>query len=194
MTWYPQDYVAKVPMTDMGMRPDPSRGYPGRTYRFYKGPVVFPFGFGLSYTAFKVALAHAPTTVPVTLASNYAFKNMTLLKDAVRVSHSNCDAMKLGMHFDVQNVGERDGSHSLLVFSTPPAGKWAPAKQLVAFEKVHVLAGAQQRISVHFDACKHLSVVDRFGIRRIPMGVHSLQIGDLEHAITLQAAVEEIKS
>ncbi|WCJ23391.1 beta-xylosidase 1 [Euphorbia peplus] len=36
MTWYPQSYLAKVPMTEMGLRPDPSKDYPGRTYRFYK--------------------------------------------------------------------------------------------------------------------------------------------------------------
>ncbi|KAA3465297.1 putative beta-D-xylosidase 7 [Gossypium australe] len=31
VTWYPQSFV-KVPMTDMRMRPEPSSGYPGRTY------------------------------------------------------------------------------------------------------------------------------------------------------------------
>ncbi|KAB2599337.1 beta-D-xylosidase [Pyrus ussuriensis x Pyrus communis] len=46
MTWYPQNYVANLPMTDMAMRADPARGYPGRTYRFYKGPVCVPIWAG----------------------------------------------------------------------------------------------------------------------------------------------------
>ena len=29
---------------------------PGRTYRFYEGKAVVPFGFGLSYTSFRYAL------------------------------------------------------------------------------------------------------------------------------------------
>ncbi|RVW22014.1 Beta-xylosidase/alpha-L-arabinofuranosidase 2 [Vitis vinifera] len=37
MTWYPQSYIDKVPMTNMNMRPDPASGYPGRTYRFTLG-------------------------------------------------------------------------------------------------------------------------------------------------------------
>ncbi|MFQ6628628.1 hypothetical protein Gotur_006609, partial [Gossypium turneri] len=49
VTWYPQSYV-NVPMTDMRMRPEPSSSYPGRTYRFYQGPKVFEFGYGLSYS------------------------------------------------------------------------------------------------------------------------------------------------
>ncbi|KAL2551538.1 putative beta-D-xylosidase 7 [Forsythia ovata] len=36
ITWYPKDFI-KIPMTDMRLRPDSSSGYPGRTYRFYKG-------------------------------------------------------------------------------------------------------------------------------------------------------------
>ncbi|KAI5072734.1 hypothetical protein GOP47_0012840, partial [Adiantum capillus-veneris] len=35
MTWYPESFT-QVPMTDMNMRPNPSRGYPGRTHRFYR--------------------------------------------------------------------------------------------------------------------------------------------------------------
>ncbi|MCO5594215.1 hypothetical protein L7F22_048240 [Adiantum nelumboides] len=29
MTWYPESFTRRVPMTDMNMRPNPSRGYPG---------------------------------------------------------------------------------------------------------------------------------------------------------------------
>lgn len=201
MTWYPQEYVERVPMTNMEMRANPGNRYPGRTYRFYRGPVVFPFGFGLSYTSFRESVASAPTTVAVPLAvaglANGFINTTTFLKNnAVRVSHSKCEAMKLALDIDVKNQGEFDGTHTLLVFSTPPAaGKWAPQKQLVAFEKVHVLAGAQQRTRIQIDACKHLSVADGYGIRRIPMGDHSLQIGDIKHSISLQVAnKEEIKS
>ncbi|MBA0629198.1 hypothetical protein Godav_023790 [Gossypium davidsonii] len=194
MTWYPQDYVAKVPMTNMGMRP--SRGYPGRTYRFYKGPVVFPFGHGLSYTSFKHSLALAPTDLTVLLDTNlFATKNYsTLSSNAIRVKHAKCDSLSSLFHIDVENTGNMDGTHALLVFSTPPAGqKWSPNKQLIGFHRVHVIAGSKQRVKINIHACKHLSVVDEFGIRRIPMGSHSLHIGDLKHSISLQANLEGIK-
>ncbi|MBA0871715.1 hypothetical protein Goshw_029283 [Gossypium schwendimanii] len=194
MTWYPQDYVAKVPMTNMGMRP--SRGYPGRTYRFYKGPIVFPFGHGLSYTSFKHSLALAPTDLSVLLDTNlFATKNYsTLSSNAIRVKHAKCDSLSSLFHIDVENTGNMDGTHTLLVFSTPPAGqKWSPNKQLIGFHRVHVIAGSKQRVKINIHACKHLSVVDEFGIRRIPMGSHSLQIGDLKHSISLQANLEGIK-
>ncbi|PSR97910.1 Beta-D-xylosidase [Actinidia chinensis var. chinensis] len=194
MTWYPQEYLARAPMTNMAMRADPARGYPGRTYRFYKGPVVFPFGYGLSYTTFAHELAHAPTAISVPLTSLHELKNTTTLSTAIRVKHTNCDTLSLGLHIDVKNTGHMDGTHTLLVFSTPPIGKWAPEKHLVGFETVHVVAGGQKRVKVDLDVCKHLSVVDQFGIRRIQMGEHSLHIGDIKHSISLQMALDNIKS
>ncbi|KAK8511307.1 hypothetical protein V6N13_013725 [Hibiscus sabdariffa] len=195
MTWYPQSYVAKVPMTNMGMRP--SGGYPGRTYRFYKGPVVFPFGHGLSYTHFKQSLAIAPTELQVLINTNlFATKNYsTLSTNAIRVKHAKCDSLSLPLHIDVENTGDMDGTHTLLVFSEPPAAiKWSPDKQLIGFRRAHVAAGSKQRVQIDIDACKHLSVVDESGIRRIPMGAHSLHIGDLKHSISLQANLEGIKN
>ncbi|XAR49679.1 Xylan 1,4-beta-xylosidase [Bertholletia excelsa] len=187
MTWYPQSYLAKAPMTNMAMRANPSKGYPGRTYRFYKGPVVFPFGHGMSYTTFAHELTHAPSTVLIPLTSLHKFENSTILSNTVKVKHANCDTLSLGLHIDVKNTGESDGTHTVLVFATSPAGKWAPGKQLVGFEKVHVVAGGMQRVKIDINVCKHLSVVDQFGIRRIPMGEHGIHIGDVRHSISLQA-------
>ncbi|KAL2454956.1 Beta-D-xylosidase 1 [Abeliophyllum distichum] len=188
MTWYPQDYVSKVSMTSMDMRADPSRGYPGRTYRFYKGSVVFPFGFGLSYTSFRSTLAGAPTTISIPLTTLKTFKNSTMLSHGVRVTHTKCDSLISRLHIDVENVGDMDGTHTLMVFATSPGGKLTPEKKLVAFEKVHVIAGSQKRVRVDIDACKHLSMADKNGIRRIPLGVHNLHIGDdIKHTISLIA-------
>lgn len=193
MTWYPQDYVAKVPMTNMGMRP--YGGYPGRTYRFYKGPVVFPFGHGMSYTTFTHNLGQAPTDLSIPLAiSRSTINSSTLSTHGVGVAHINCNSLSLALHVDVKNTGNVDGTHTLLVFSSPPAGKWSNSKQLIGFEKVHVVSGSQERVIIGVDACKHLSVVDEFGIRRIPLGAHNIHIGDhLKHSISLQASLEGIK-
>ncbi|CAB4262600.1 unnamed protein product [Prunus armeniaca] len=194
MTWYPQNYVTHLPMTDMAMRADPARGYPGRTYRFYRGPVVFPFGLGLSYTTFAHNLAHGPTSVSVPLTSLKATANSTMLSKAVRVSHADCNALSpLDVHVDVKNTGSMDGTHTLLVFTSPPDGKWAASKQLVGFHKIHIAAGSEKRVRIAVHACKHLSVVDRFGIRRIPLGEHKLQIGDLSHHVSLQTNSGETK-
>lgn len=197
MTWYPQEYLKNLPMTNMAMRPSRTAGYPGRTYRFYNGPVVFPFGHGLTYTHIVHTLASAPTVVSVPVDGHRHANSTNISNKAIRVTHARCGKLSIALHVNVKNVGSRDGTHTLLVFSAPPDGgaHWAVQKQLVAFEKVHVPAKSQQRVQINIHVCKLLSVVDRSGIRRIPMGEHSLHIGDVKHSVSLQAdAIGIIKS
>jgi len=196
VTWYPQEYLKNLAMTNMAMRPS-KVGYPGRTYRFYKGPVVYPFGHGLTYTHFVHELSSAPTVVSVPVHGHRHGNNTNISNKAIRVTHARCGKLSIALHVDVKNVGSRDGTHTLLVFSAPPNGgnHWVPQKQLVAFEKVHVPAKSKQRVRVNIHVCKLLSVVDKSGIRRIPMGEHSLHIGDVKHSVSLQAeALGIIKS
>ncbi|PQQ15079.1 putative beta-D-xylosidase 2 [Prunus yedoensis var. nudiflora] len=204
MTWYPQEYLRNLAMTAMEMRSSPSKGYPGRTYRFYKGPVVYPFGHGLSYTKFVQTIPNnVPSVTVVSIALDGRHHTTSLNKTttttindsssygkAIRVTHAKCSKLSVGLDVDVRNVGNRDGSHTLLVLSSPPRqGGWAPPhKQLVAFEKVYVPANTQRRVRINIHVCKHLSVVDGSGIRRIPMGRHKLHIGDLMHSVSLQPA------
>ncbi|KAG2524398.1 hypothetical protein JM16_004994 [Phytophthora kernoviae] len=51
VTMYPSNYITNVDMKSMSMTK-----YPGRSYRYYKEVPVFPFGWGLSYTKFTLAL------------------------------------------------------------------------------------------------------------------------------------------
>lgn len=222
MTWYPQSYVERLAMTRMDMRA--SRGYPGRTYRFYRGPVVFPFGFGLSYTAFAHSLASEPPSdlsVPLLAAAHHvspagnanssaspASASASLMgsrsnnMDRIRVSHASCDNLSIGLHVHVRNTGGTDGSHTVLLFVTPPPtisqeGRRGgvggePTKQLVDYRKVHLAAGTRQRVRFQLHVCKHLSIADQFGIRRIPIGNHTLHIGDVEHTISIQTSTINI--
>lgn len=191
MTWYPQDYVQKVAMTDMNMRANMSNGYPGRTYRFYMGPVIYPFGHGLSYTKFSHSLANAPTQLSVPLdGQKLASVNSTdpvRTKRAVRVTHTRCDGLHIPVHVNVKNEGDRDGTHTVMIYSNPPAGHSAPVKQLVGFEKVHVAAGGQVKVEMAVDVCNDLSFADINGVRRIPIGEHNLRIGELTHSVSLVA-------
>jgi beta-D-xylosidase 4 len=50
LSQYPGGFVDEVPMTDMRLRP--ALGTPGRTYTWYTGDLVLPFGYGLHYTTF----------------------------------------------------------------------------------------------------------------------------------------------
>eukprot|EP01018_Ginkgo_biloba_P027396 Gb_19020 [translate_table: standard] len=187
VTWYPQDFAAKIPMTNMNMRPDPATDYPGRTYRFYTGKVVYMFGDGLSYTSFQHTLVHAPKLISVPMDSKHRCTQQNINScEAIHVTHTKCQDLYLEVHVDVKNIGLRDGGHVLFLFSTPPSHHNSPQKQLLGFRKVHVPSGAQKQVHFTLDICKDLSIVDKTGIRKLPMGSHLLHIGDIKHSISLQ--------
>ncbi|KAL3626581.1 Beta-D-xylosidase 1 [Castilleja foliolosa] len=193
MTWYPQNYLANVPMTDMRLRA--INDYPGRTYKFYKGEVVYPFGHGLSYNSFRYNLIHGPTKLLIPFTNLKVSKNTTQINKGIRVSHTSCQTLTLRMHIDVENVGGMDGPHTVMVFASAPSIiESGSEKKLIAFEKIHVPVGGEERVKIKINPCDHLSVVDRFGIRRIPMGEHNLHFNeDLKHTITLYHDSRDIK-
>ncbi|GER52132.1 beta xylosidase [Striga asiatica] len=179
-------YLLHVPMTNMNMHADPRTGYPGRTYRFYYGPTVYSFGYGLSYSSFKHTIAHITTNIFIPLKSWNASKSSTLSSKGIRVSRISCEGLSLEVQVDVENQGKMDGHETIMIF----ASRNGTEKHLVAFEKVRVSKGEKKRVRSNIDVCKHLSSVDQFGIRRISTGQHLLHIGEnLKHAIMVQNAV-----
>ncbi|KAL0559901.1 hypothetical protein IC582_000282 [Cucumis melo] len=184
MTWYPQSYVEKVPMTDMRMRPSPSNGYPGRTYRFYTGETVYSFGDGLSYSDFKHHLVKAPKLVSIPLEEGHICHSSKC--HSLEVVQESCQNLGFDVHLRVKNVGQRSGSHTVFLYSTPPSVHNSPQKHLLGFEKVSLGRGREMVVRFKVDVCKDLSVTDEVGSRKVALGLHILHVGTLKHSLNVR--------
>ncbi|OVA17039.1 Glycoside hydrolase [Macleaya cordata] len=182
MTWYPQEFADKVPMTNMNMRPDPATGYPGRSYRFYTGETVYAFGDGLSYSKFNHQLVKAPKLVSVPLEEGHICRS-TKCKSIDVVSENNCQNLVFDIHLRVKNRGRMSGSHTVFMFSSPPEVHNSPKKQLLGFEKVFLGGQMEELVKFKVDVCKDLSVVDEVGSRKVALGSHILHVGNLKHTL-----------
>ncbi|KAK6246079.1 hypothetical protein SCA6_009169 [Theobroma cacao] len=189
VTWYPQSFI-KVPMTDMRMRPEPSSGYPGRTYRFYQGPKVFEFGYGLSYS--KYSYEFLPVTQNKVYLNHQSCNKMVENSNPVRympvseIAKELCDKRKFPVKVGVQNHGEMAGTHPVLLFvRQAKVGNGRPMKQLVGFHSVNLNAGERVEIEFELSPCEHLSRANEDGLMVIEEGPHFLSIGDKESEITV---------
>lgn len=184
MTWYPQSYVDKVDMTIMNMRPDPATSYPGRTYRFYTGKPVFSFGEGLSYSKFSHSLAKSPKFVSLSLEDRHVCRSTTC--KSVDAVDKGCKNLAFDIHLKVKNEGQMSGSHTVLLFSSAPSVHNAPQKHLLGYEKIHLAPQTEGLVRFNVDVCKHLSVVDELGNRKVALGEHILHVGDVKHSFTVR--------
>lgn len=94
---------------------NPTAEYPGRTYQYYTGTPVYPFGYGLSYT-------------------NFAYSN-------IQIDKSNADANDIvTITADITNTGSVKGTEVAQLYITVPGadGKTLPLKQLKGFERVEL--------------------------------------------------------
>ncbi|MGB8474007.1 MAG: glycoside hydrolase family 3 C-terminal domain-containing protein, partial [Candidatus Acidiferrum sp.] len=93
-------------------------------YKWYdaeKKPVLFPFGYGLSYTTF-----------------GYSGLKVTPGKETT-------------VSFTVKNTGGREGAEIAEVYAALPASAEEPPKRLVGFSKVWLKAGESKEVSITID-------------------------------------------
>jgi len=98
----------------------------GRTYQYFNGKPLYPFGFGLSYTTFS-----------------YSGLNLSKpkLTDSITVS------------VDVKNTGKRDGDEVVQFYVSYPDSKVArPIKQLKGFRRVFIPAGETRTVKIPLKA------------------------------------------
>lgn len=151
-------------------------------YRYYEKagiPVEFPFGFGLSYTSFK------------------------LLELAVKACEGTVDMSKesafVTVRCKVKNTGNTDGAEVVQIYvadETPNIFK--AKKELKGFQKVHLKAGEEKEVEITLDqrAFAHYDIRTKnwevlSGSYQIQAGTSSADIV-LSHELKVQGTVDEM--
>lgn len=152
-TVHKKDFVNQMSFLDMSMT-----NYPGRTYRFFRGDVVFPFGFGLSYTTFTYETEQFGARSPDSGSTSYRVR--------------------------VTNTGTVAGDTSVLGFlkyggSTKDFS--CPQSQLFGFEKLHLEVNETKEIFLTASPMDLRCVKKASSQLVSPTGWYSVQIGEDQH-------------
>jgi len=123
----------------------------GRTYRYFTGEPLYPFGYGLSYTTFE-------------------YSNLTFDKSSVGAKDD------LTASVDVKNTGSMASDEVVQVYLMHPGAKGAPIRALAGFRRVHLDPGESKKVEVTVRN-RNLSFVDESGTRRIPRGTLQVWVG-----------------
>jgi beta-glucosidase len=122
-----------------------------RTYRYFDGPVLYPFGFGLSYSSFTYSKPH--------LDSSKAHAGNTVTATVTLTNTSN-----------------RPGDEIAQLYIVPPQQPGMPRLTLQGIQRIH-LAPQQSRTLTFIVTPIQLSFVDPAGQRAIRPGVYRFFIG-----------------
>ena len=125
----------------------------GRTYRYYKGTPLWPFGHGLSYTIFSYGK-------PLASATEVGEK------DSIWVT------------LDVANTGQLDGEEVVQIYARPTHNTpGEPIRKLVAFQRVAVPAGKSTSADVPLNIWDLRIWDDTTHQYKVPAGTYDLEIG-----------------
>jgi beta-glucosidase len=122
-----------------------------RTYRYFSGTPLFPFGYGGSYSTFAYS--------------------------RLKIEHASIQAgQPLTVQAEVKNTSTRDGDEVAELYVTYPQLAGAPVRALKGFTRVHLAAGASAYVSFTVSP-RDLSIVNPKGDRVIAAGEYGLSVG-----------------
>ncbi len=148
-TWYASEQQL-APITDYRIRP--AAGNPGRTYMYYRGPIAYPFGYGLSYTTFRSSHLH--------------------------VSRARADPDTVDVTLDATNTGTVSGEDLIQLYVTSPgAGDGQqPIKRLEGFRQVFLLPGQTKALTLTLKIADLGAFNSALGHFVVPEGRYGVQI------------------
>jgi beta-glucosidase len=123
----------------------------GRTYRYFAGKPLYPFGYGLSYTTFF-------------------YRGLRLPKKIINAGDP------LIAEVTVANTGMREGDEVAQLYLSFPDVPGAPLRALRGFKRVHLKSGESQNVRFELKD-RDLSMVTEAGEPIIAEGKYSLSIG-----------------
>ena len=123
----------------------------GRTYRYFEGAPLYPFGYGLSYTSFSYGGLTGPTEA-IQAGSPAAFD------------------------VTVNNTGRKAGDEVAELYLEFPKVPGAPLRALRGFQRVHLEAGASQKLHFVLQA-RDLSMVTEDGEPIVAEGAYAVSVG-----------------
>ena len=132
VTQYPANYTSVVTKYEMALQPNNS--YPGRTYKWYTGTPVIPFGYGLHYTDFNFTWRATPQ----------ASYDISSLVNSLTETYTDTSPF-FSVIVDVTNIGGAANLPSdyigLLFLSSANAGPAPyPNKSLVSYARAHEIS------------------------------------------------------
>ncbi len=178
----------------MRMRPHPTSGFPGRTYRFYEGSVIFPFGYGLSYSSFEMQEVACPagdgggddevgdgsstgsSSSSSSSSSSAVGKKLVHLTTHSLEEHEGEEVGRVCVR--VTNKGPRAGRIALLGFLSPPENEGAPRRSLRAFGGVE-LAPQEAAVAIMTFMEADVSLADAAGVFERVSGEWVLEMEDV---------------
>lgn len=122
-----------------------------RTYRYFTGIPLYPFGYGLSYTQFEYT--------------------------GGELSTNKLQAGKpLSFTVQVKNAGDLDGDETVEVYLVPKGKTNAPIQTLASFEKVYLRKGETKTVQCVINP-RQLSLVAQDGSRKVQPGEYDIYVG-----------------
>ncbi len=123
----------------------------GKTYRYFKGEPLFPFGHGLSYTTFAYSSLKLPSSVR-------AGENVSI-------------------SVDVKNSGNRSGEEVVQLYVTEPeASAPVPIRSLQGFRRMQLKAGETKTVLFALTP-RQLSLIDAELKRIVEPGTIEISVG-----------------
>ncbi len=123
----------------------------GRTYRYFAGKPLFPFGYGLSYTTFS-------------------YRGLELPRRAIKAGDP------LSVSATVTNTGRREGDEVAQLYLSFPKVPGAPLHALRGFKRVHLLPGESRNVQFELRQ-RDLSMVTDQGRIVVAEGSYTVSIG-----------------
>ena len=123
----------------------------GRTYRYFEGQPLYPFGYGLSY-------------------SKFTYSNAKLVTPTLKAGSS------LQVDVDVRNTGGVAGDEVVQAYIVFPKLPGAPLRALRAFQRVSIRPGQTQHVRLTLNP-RDLSMVNEEGTRLVTAGDYKLFVG-----------------
>jgi beta-glucosidase len=134
----------------------------GKTYRYFKGEPLYPFGYGLSYTRFK-------------------YDNLKLGSKRYSTNQN------VQLSVDVRNVGEREGDEVVQLYLTDVAASSpVPVRALKGLRRIHLKPGERRRVSFTLTP-RDLTLVDERGRRLLESGEFRVSVGGKQPGFKGQA-------